>query len=151
MNQQVKILFRLIKDNDGYPPREWESMWAVPLGGGCYRLDSIPFYAVGISSEDVVAATNVDGELLFERLVEEGGHTTVRLLCWNDADVEPVRAALRDLGCASELSDIRGLIAVDVPPAVDYKRVREFLINGTDTDRWDVEESCLAHAAATRP
>lgn len=130
MSEHVKIVFRLDKDADGYPPREFESMWAVPLGEGRYRLDNIPFYATEVSAEDVVTASMVNGELLFERLLEEGGHSTVRLLCWNDGEIEPVRTALRNMGCSSELSDIRGLIAVDIPPSVDYREVRKFLIDG---------------------
>ena len=52
------------------------------------------------------------------------------------------------MGCSSELSHVRGLIAVDVPPNVDYKKVRSYLHDGLKQEKWDVQESCLAHTVA---
>ncbi len=145
MTEHIKISFPLKKDSDGYPPDDVERMWAVPLGDARYRLDNIPFFALGVSAEDVVIATARDGELVFESLAAEGGHSTVRVMCESESDVTPARESLREMGCSSELSHIPRLFAVDIPPEVNYAKVRAYLLGGRDKGKWDVQESCVAH------
>src|SRR3546814_1508119 len=69
-SSHVKIRFPLEQDESGYPPETSETMWAVPLGNGRYRLDNIPFYAKLVSDGDVVAASIIDGDLTFEEILE---------------------------------------------------------------------------------
>src|SRR5437588_2193889 len=128
MTDHVKIAFPLERDADGYPPESVETLWGVPVGGDKYRIDNIPFFVKGISAEDVIIAKRKDGELQFVSLNKPGGHSTVRILCWNERDVNPLRESLQAIGCSSELSNIRGLVAVDVPPAVEYAKVRSYLL-----------------------
>lgn len=144
----VKILFRLERDEDGYPPEDVESMWAVPVQGG-YRLDNIPFFARGVSAEDVVSASEEGGVLYYTGLVNEGGHSTVRVLIWNQEETEAVREELRAMGCDSERTNIPGLIAVDIPPSVRYHDVRTLLDAGEKNGRWEYEEGCVSRSAAT--
>ncbi len=40
--EHVKVLFRLEKDEDGYPPEEVESLWGILRSEGI-ELDNIPF------------------------------------------------------------------------------------------------------------
>lgn len=41
-----------------------ETPWAIALGAGLYRLDNIPFFAYGVSADDVrEAAPEDDGHL----------------------------------------------------------------------------------------
>jgi len=146
MTDHVKILFPL-EQTDGYPPHDVESVWAVPLGGGKYRLDNIPFFVRGVSSEDVVSATERGGALFYAGLSSEGGHSTVRVLIADPDATERVREELRARGCSSEGTGIPGLIAVDVPPAVSYRELRQFLDEGERRGRWEYEEGCIAHPA----
>jgi hypothetical protein len=44
----VKILV-YTPTEDGYPPEEWESLWAIPLYASLFKIDSIPFFAKGLS------------------------------------------------------------------------------------------------------
>ncbi len=53
---RTKILFRLQRDEVGYPPTDWESLWATPLGSNQFEIDNVPFYIRGISSGDVILA-----------------------------------------------------------------------------------------------
>jgi hypothetical protein len=146
-DDHVKINFRLERDSDDYPPQDIESMWAVPLGNGSYRLDNVPFFVRGVSSEDVVLAKREEGELFFARLVEAGGHSTVRVLVSNQGETQAVRDELRALGCSSERTHVPGLIAVDIPPSVQYADVRVFLAKGEQNGRWEFEEGCIAQPA----
>src|SRR3546814_9863854 len=74
-SSHVKIRFPLEQDESGYPPETSETMWAVPLGNGRYRLDNIPFYAKLVSDGDVVAASIIDGDLTFEEILEASGRS----------------------------------------------------------------------------
>ncbi len=130
---------------------ETETMWAMPVREG-YVLDSIPFYATGVSCRDVVSAVQDEyGVLQFVDVVGVGGHSTVRLWLFDSDAVDPVRAALRLLGCASEVSDIHTLIAVDIPRDVDYAVVKALLGKKSEEEVLDYEESCLGHAWLSQP
>ncbi|WP_242395944.1 DUF4265 domain-containing protein [Anaeromyxobacter oryzisoli] len=113
------------------PADDW--LWAEPLGSGRYRVESCPFFAYGISREDVVrvAAPAGDEAPLLEDVVEKCGHRTLRLAL--DPDVEltaPEIQALLDqvleLGCTHELMRPK-LVAIDVPPQADVERVAALL------------------------
>ncbi|HDS0921950.1 TPA: DUF4265 domain-containing protein [Stenotrophomonas maltophilia] len=50
----MKVAFKLPRGHDGYPPVDWENLWAIPLSDGSYRVDNVPFYVNLISSGDVL-------------------------------------------------------------------------------------------------
>jgi hypothetical protein len=136
-----KIIFEYKDNNEEYA---LESAWAEKVTGG-YKLDNILFYAPEYSWGDIVKIEERNGELYVTGLVEESGHSTVRVLFNNKEDVQPTRDALKLLGCDSELSNIPLLISVDIPNTVDYKPIKQFLDEGEANERWGYEESCLAH------
>src|SRR5688572_22698495 len=49
----TKVLFR-VRNEDG--SADVETLWATSLGADNYKLDNSPFYAYGVSWEDVVHA-----------------------------------------------------------------------------------------------
>ena len=51
MTKSEIVWFRLDQDEDGYPPVQTESVWAIPFGEGTYILDNVPFFAEGVSWE----------------------------------------------------------------------------------------------------
>ena len=55
----------------------------------------------------------------------------------------PVREALRQLGCTSEVSDLPCLVAVDVPPEVPCGKAKAFLEEGERSRRSEYQEACL--------
>jgi hypothetical protein len=117
----VKIAFR---DAEG----DVETLWAVDLGDGRYRLDSSPWFQYGVSWMDVVAAEpEPDGVLFFTRIVEKGGHRTLRV-----ASDSPVQKSLLDsivaLGCTYEGANPK-YIAIDVPPAALLQDAVAVLMN----------------------
>ena len=129
---------------------EVEAMWASRTSEG-YKIDNIPFYARGISAEDIVSASpDADGMLRFGALVVPGQHSTIRLWFAKDSEseVDRIRQELRDMGCSSELSDLPRLVAVDIPPTVPYHIVKNALDSYETEGVLEYEESCLAVPSA---
>jgi hypothetical protein len=113
------------------PTDDW--LWAEPLGAARYRIESCPFFAYGISREDVVRAIDAAGEDAprLEDVVEKGGHRTLRLALdprhdADDASVQGLLERLLELGCTHELLRPK-LVAIDLPPEVDVAVVAELL------------------------
>lgn len=142
-DDRVKVIFELEKDEDDYPPADSEGLWARPLGGGLFQLDNVPFFAKGVACEDVVSATNVGGELLFQKVVRPSGHATLRIIVYEEGDVADVQALLEKHGCAVERSHVPGLLSVDVPPTVSLDTLKPMLDEGETEERWGYEEACL--------
>lgn len=143
---QAKVLFRLEKDEDGYPAEDVESLWGLRRADGI-ELDNIPFFAKGVALGDVVMVRVApDGALEFESVVRRGGHSTYRILILKKHPHDPKHTMdeLIDLGLTVE--EDAGLLAVDVPPEVSLERIREYFFEGIHSGRWEVEE---AHRAAT--
>lgn len=149
--EMQKIGFKLQRDEDDYPPADWEWMWAKPVSGSTFKIDNIPFFATGVSSGDVVEAEQTKEGLIFRELVEPSGHSTVRVIIFRGDQnneqlqeaVEGMRQSLKALGCATELSHIPNLIAVDVPPEVDYRSVTAFLSQQERDGILEFEEASL--------
>ena len=113
------------------PTDDW--LWAEPLGSGRFRIESCPFFAYGVSRDDVVRAAEVAGEDAprLEDVVEKSGHRTLRLALDPSVEiahpsVQGVLERLLELGCTHEALRPK-LIALDVPPAVDVTIVVELL------------------------
>src|SRR2546423_10095822 len=73
----VKITIPLPKDN--LAGADTESVWAEPQGDGTYKIKNVPFYAKGISCEDVVEAEPQGETLVFKRIVRHSGHSTYQI------------------------------------------------------------------------
>jgi hypothetical protein len=153
--KMAKVGFKLTRDKDGYPPADWEWLWASRVGSSTFKIDNIPFFAKSIAYGDIVAAEQTDQGLVFTDLVEASGHSTVRVVIYREGGsdeqlrpaVEGIMQSLKALGCDTELSHIPNLIAVDVPPSVNYGAVSGFLSKQEQGGHLSYEEACLAHAA----
>ena len=42
-----KVLFRLEKDDDSYPPADSESLWAIEVGPNLHAIGNVPFFRCG--------------------------------------------------------------------------------------------------------
>jgi hypothetical protein len=103
----VKVVVALEKDD--YPPADHENLWAVPMGEGCFRIDNIPFFAKSIALGDIVSAVpDEQGLLQFKEVVRPSGHSTPRLIIFDEAQVSSVLEQFTRLGCTSERSHIPG-------------------------------------------
>ena len=140
-----KIAFQLERDEHGYPPADWEHLWAEMLSDGSYEIGNTPFFVRGISIGDVVTAREEDDMLVFQDLVRASGHSTIRVVVADVAEMPSLQEALQALGCAIEMSHLPNLLSVDVPEDVDYAIVRAYLKRGEREGRWEYEEGALRH------
>lgn len=139
MPDHTKILFR----HTAFDEENIERAWAIRVENG-YQLDNILFYAKHYSWGDIVSVEEVEGELFATGLVLENGHSTMRVLLSDVSEVPKVREELKKLGCSSELSNMNNLIAVDVPPRVNYSIIKEYLAKGELDGKWEYQEACIA-------
>lgn len=121
-----------------------ETMWAERVGDSRYRLRSVPFYARGLSAEDVVGTIIRDGLTLITGVSIHGGHSTYRVFLSEPFSFEAQQFAdvwrhLAAQGCTYERATAR-LAAVDVPPSADLRKVYEVLERGVEDGLWDFEE-----------
>ena len=111
-----------------------------------FKIDNIPFHVIGVALDDIVSAEeDAGGMLRYKSLVSASGHSTIRLWLAKDDEQQKgaVRQALRDLGCASEQSELSRLVAGDVPPSVPYEKVRALLDEYEELGALEYEEACL--------
>ena len=139
MEGHIKIFFK----HSAFGEESIESAWAKKVENG-YELDNILFYAKNYSWRDIVSVEEVEGELYVTGLVQETGHSTVRVLFTDASEVSKIREELKKLGCSSELSNMDNLIAVDVPPKVSYSVIRDYLDKGELKGKWEYQEACIA-------
>ena len=122
-----------IERSRGDPGPEADWLWAEHLGSDRYRVESCPFFAYGISRDDVVRAVEPGGGDA-PRLVdvmEKGGHRTLRMALDPAAELShrPVQALLEELlqlGCTHEALRPK-IVAIDLPPEVDVAVVAAIL------------------------
>ena len=125
-----KVLFRVV-DEDGSV--YVETLWATALGEDRYRLDNLPFYAYGVSWEDIVLAPfdATEDMATFKDIATKSGNRTVRLKL--DPPLSAGNASdriIKDLvarGCDYEGSN-PSFIAVNIPPETPLDSIREYLI-----------------------
>jgi len=144
MNETSQKIFFVQSTNDG--GFETESLWCTKVGDN-YIVDNIPFVAKRISLGDTIKAEYDDDDkgYYFDEFVEVSGNSTLRLFFQDEGIIPGVRKQLEEFGCESEAFLSRKLIAVNVPKAIDYRPVKEYLENGEQGGLWTYEESCLAH------
>ena len=139
-----RILFHLEQDEDGYPEFDIESVWAS-ADGEYFRIDNIPFFAIGISDGDVVQATKREDEWWFDRLISPSSQSTIRVLLCDESDISLIRDYAHKMGCKTELNELANLVAIGVPATVRIKQLTNFLERGEQTGRWTYEEFALRH------
>lgn len=138
-----KVMFRLSKDEDGYPPDDWETLWACEVGRDLYSIDNVPFFARNISWGDVVSAVREGDELHFREVVQPSSHSVLRVIVFDPTKVDEVHEKLNEMKCDTEQSHLPSLLSVDVPPTVDLEEVLDFLREGEADDRWTYEEASI--------
>jgi hypothetical protein len=140
----VKVIVLLEQEEEDYPPVDYEELWTIPLGEGLYRIENIPFFARGIARGDIVSAVEEEEALIFQGVEAPSGHSTIRLIVYNEDTVPAVVERFEKLGCVSEIT-FNKLVALDVPPSLPLESLRERLDLGFTQGTWDYEEACIFH------
>lgn len=126
-SEPVPVSVPLVVEN-GWPPVDQESVWAIPAGGDEFVVDSVPVFALDLSVGDVVLARDAGGVREFERRIRMGTHATFRFVALGDeGDTAAVVDRLRRLGASVVASSFAGLWGIDVPPAAQVTAVRAAL------------------------
>lgn len=147
------LRIRLQRDQEGYPPFDSEQVLGTEVANHLFRLETTPVFAFGLACGDVVQARHFGEpqQLWVEDLTRAGGHSTIRVIVFGDASAAGVVKEIEELGGRVEETRIRGLLAVDIAPDVDLRRLEERLIVGQEEGRWDYNIGVLAdgHQSAT--
>jgi Domain of unknown function (DUF4265) len=122
----VRLLVSLERDAGGEGPED-EWLWGEPLGSGRYRLESIPFFAYGLSHGDVVRAAGEGDMPRLEQVERKSGHRTLRIALGDEWDLERAEIhrfldELLEMGCTYEAMPPK-IVALDVPPELDVAAV----------------------------
>ncbi len=144
-SSQRKILFKLEPDETGYPPCDWEGLWATARENGTYEIDNAPFYVRDIGLGDIVSVTEEDGELYFRQLLKASSNTTVRVFVRDASKVQEIRNDLGQIGCDSELSDSPRMFALVIPASTHLDQVLEYLDSKATAGEIDFEESAIRY------
>jgi hypothetical protein len=132
---------------DAWHGYENEWMWAEPVAVGIYALRNVPFYAKGLSHEDIVRTEERDGVQVVVEVVEHRGHSTYRIVARDGREAPQAKAVLNHLaglGCGLEPAT-RTLVAIDVPPHVDVHDVYGVLAQAEGQGTIDFEEGHCGH------
>ena len=144
-----KVIFRLQKDSDGYPPDDRESLWAYEVEPGLYSIDNVPFFARGISWGDVVSVERRGEGLYFKELVRPSRHSVIRVIVYDSSHIAGMHDTLKAMNCDTEQSHLPSLLTVDCPPTADLQKIRAFLNQGEVDGRWTYEEASIRQGTAT--
>lgn len=149
MGRMQKIFFNL-------EPGSWhgfqtETLNATLVREGVYKLENSPFFVSDVSFRDWVAASRVEGKLLFDKVIVRSGHSTYRILL-KDAEQNQKRwyeywLKLQSVGCTYEENRSLNLpmLTVDVPAEVDIYSVYRLLQDGEEAGVWEFEEGHCGH------
>lgn len=115
----------------GASPDEIETLWATPVATKQYRLENSPFYAYGVSWQDIVEAQPDEaGYLEFVRTLRKSGNRTVRVIFQNcrteDPPAQIILSELLRLGVTAEGFQPL-LVSLNVPPSTELQVVADFL------------------------
>jgi hypothetical protein len=130
LRPNAKVLFRVVNEDGS---ADVETLWATHVGADDYKLDNSPFYAYGVSWEDVVTAPfdPEEGFPTFKRVVSKSGNRTIRVVfetpfeTGNESD--RMLRGLVELGCSYEGAN-RKCFSINVPPRAELNAVRAYLI-----------------------
>ena len=121
---------------------EVEFLWADQVGENRYQLKNFPFFAYGVSYDDIVEA-----ELKYEddpypyltRVVEKSGHRTIRIILDKSAKKSKrskgILSHIAAMDCGYQGTDGETYFVINIQPHCDYDAVRDYL-NEEDI-RWE--------------
>jgi hypothetical protein len=146
MSNDVKIFF----NHDAFDDVGLEGIWAKK-DGDSYIIDNIPFYTKNYALGDIISVKEEMGVLYAQSVLQESGNSVVRVLFSDENAVQQNRDRLKKMGCASELSNLPNLIAVDIPKNVNYLDVISFLDIGEKNGDWEYQEACISSFHRAHP
>jgi hypothetical protein len=142
-----KVAFDLPEEASGWPPVSVERLWGEKTDVRYeIRVVNTPFFVRGIAYGDLIRVRpdHERRELVFESLTAESGHSTVRVILMESSTRGELEEILRDSGCSWEVAQSESLLAVDVPPPVDYLTLRRILREIKGAGKIGIQESAIS-------
>lgn len=121
-----------------------EKLWIEKKSDLEYQIKNIPFFAPNLAYNDIISVENDDGELYFEDLIRASEHSTIQIVFFNEKEIDKVIKDIELLNCSWEGMYNQKLLAIDVPPNVNYSIVKEYLTTQFNSNIIDFKESCLS-------
>ncbi|MGK4008269.1 DUF4265 domain-containing protein [Sorangium sp. So ce1036] len=138
-----RLVFPLERDEDGYPPVDYERVWVILIDENSAIIDNIPFFCREVALGDTVRYRTGDGNELFcVSTLKRSGNSLIRVLYY-EADPSDLRRSLEQLGCETELDVSHSLIAVSVPPGDKLEKVQKVLAEKESQGELGYEEALL--------
>ncbi|WP_312320656.1 DUF4265 domain-containing protein [Stenotrophomonas sp.] len=140
----MRVHFKL-EQVDDYPPAAVETVWTRPTDDGQgYIVDNIPFFITAATLDDHISvSTDDEGQRWFLENLRASANSLIRVVVFQENQLENVASALRGLGCDVEILASRCLMAVNVPSHVELGKVQDYLASEERRDLLDYEEPIL--------
>lgn len=145
----VKVVFPLEQNEDGYPPIKYELLNGTMLSGDSLRIDNAPFFVSNISYHDTlkVKETEIPGQFEFVELIEASTFTSISIIIMDASMDTFLMDLLRGLGCVIEFGEFGPyrILAVAVPASTDYEGLRSQLEHLEAQSKISFAELAIAH------
>jgi len=138
----------IIKLEDDWHGNSTEELWVEPwFKANNYQIRNTPFYAKGVSLDDIVEAEEVGEMKYFKCVVQNSGHSTYRIFLGDkisETIFERYWMPLENIGCSYKKGYNR-FYSIDVPDETDIYKTYSFLENGEKNNIWEFEEGNVGH------
>ncbi|WP_288789520.1 DUF4265 domain-containing protein [Elizabethkingia miricola] len=121
-----------------------ETLWAEFKEDIKYQIKNIPFFAPNIAFNDIITVEEENGNLHFDEIINASEHSTIQIVFFNEKEIDKVIKDIELLNCSWEGMYNQKLLAIDVPPNVNYSIVKEYLTTQFNSNIIDFKESCLS-------
>ncbi|AQW95279.1 DUF4265 domain-containing protein [Elizabethkingia anophelis] len=121
-----------------------ETLWAEFKEDIKYQIKNIPFFASSLAFDDIITVEEENGDLHFHEIINASEHSTLQIVFFNEKEISRVIKDIELLNCSWEGMYSQKLLAVDVPPTVNYSIVKEYLTMQLNNNIIDFKESCLS-------
>lgn len=144
---------RIVLPEHAWHKVEAEWLWAQKIEDSVYALRNVPFYAMGLSYDDLIKVETVAGAPIMLQIVSRGGHSTYRIFAnrgYENVRMKALFRKLNQLHCDIEIAT-KKLIAVDVLPEADIREVYATLEKSEEAGLIDFQEGHCGHPLASKP
>ena len=127
----VKVKFELEIESD-FPPVGSETLNAIKLDDGNFKIDNTPFFAECVAYGDVVSAKNIGSELyLFDKLVSLSSSQSISIIILNDDIIPKIKGFFESMSLYVEYGEFRNghlkMFAVCIEKPETFNEVRSYL------------------------
>lgn len=139
-----KVAFPLSRVTNEFPPFDIEFINVEELRAGIGRVEEIPLFVPSLSVGDVIRYRNESADARYVATLSHSGHSTFRVVLYDDDFSRRVENDLPAMGCVLRLADFGGYYAIDLPPRKNMADLRAYLIAAAEAGKLDYEEACIS-------